>query len=282
MDCTAIKEAISPKTLNNFTFALFICWIAVGTVLCGAFLEMEINEPRYAFRCNGAGDMDKDFLQGKCYHQYQIQNNKLGIPPFFFILANVFLILIVTLMYSQCVKSTVNELERSPEGAEGEPSNRRRNLFIAYLCQLVVSIALEITFSVSLLTHLSYPRNFPSDFSCSFKNLSFNRTQSTNFFNCFNHRAGYKNVWIEVVTAANGIFAFFAFLEVIWILSRARNGKKFMENRQFYADHLKSNSDEHRQAQTEALTLVEPQNQAVNIPRVPGKDIRYPFPCNDP
>ena len=39
-----------------------------------------------------------------------------------------------------------------------------------------------------------------------------------------------------------------------------------MENRQFYADHLKSNSDEHRQAQPEEMPLVEPQPPVVNIP----------------
>ena len=37
MDYTAIKEAISPRTLNKFTFALLVFWIVVGTILCGAF-----------------------------------------------------------------------------------------------------------------------------------------------------------------------------------------------------------------------------------------------------
>ena len=68
------------------------------------------------------------------------------------------------------------------------------------------------------------------------------------------------------MAAANGILAFFAFLEIIWILSRARNGKKFMENRQFYADHLKSNSNEHCQARPEEMSVVEPQPPAVNMP----------------
>ena len=121
---------------------LFICWIVVGALLIGAFSKMEISEPRYDFRCDGIGDIDKDFLQRKCYDQYKKEIHKLGIPPYLFILFNVFLILLVTFIYSKCVKSTVNGLERSPEGAEGEPSNRRRNLFIAYLCQLVVSCLL--------------------------------------------------------------------------------------------------------------------------------------------
>ncbi|XP_067031788.1 NACHT, LRR and PYD domains-containing protein 3-like [Acropora muricata] len=275
MDCTIIKEAISTKTLSKLANVLFICWIVVGAVLIGAFSQMEISEPRYDFRCDGIGDIDKDFLQRRCYDQYKKQNHKLGIPPYLFILFNVFLILIVTFIYSKCVNSTVNGLERSPEGAEGEPSNRRRNLFIAYLCQLLVSITLEITVFASLMTHLFYPSNFPSHFSCSL----FNRTQSTNFFTCFNDQASYKNIWIKVVAAANGILAFFAFLEIIWILSRARNGKKFMENLQFYADHLKLNSDEHRQAQPEEMPLVEPQPPAVNMP---GNAKITPFPPEHP
>ena len=262
MDCTIIKEATSTKTLSKLANVLFICWIVVGVVLIGAFSQMEISEPRYDFQCDGIGDIDKDFLQRTCYDQYKKENHKLGIPPYLFILFNVFLILLVTFIYSKCVKSTVNGLERSPEVAEGEPSNRRRNLFIVYLCQLVVSITLEMTFFASLMTHLFYPSNFPSHFSCSL----FNRTQSTNFFTCFNDQASYKNIWIKVVATANGILAFFAFLEIIWILSRARNGKKFMENRQFYADHLKSNSDEHRQAQPDEMPLVEPQPPAVSMP----------------
>ena len=249
MDCTAIKEAISPKTLNKFTFALVIVWIVVGATLCIAFSELEISESRYDIRCIVTGNtLNIDFIRAKCYDQYRIQNHKLGIPPYLFIIVNVLLIPTVTLIYSQYAKSTVTELERSPQDAQGEPRNRRRTLFIAYLCQLIINIVLEITFIVLLETNLFYPKNFPSDFSCTIAKTSFNLTQSTNMFNCFNQRAGYKNVWIKVVKSANGIFALFAFLEILWILSRARNGKKFMENLQFYADHLKSNSGEHAQA----------------------------------
>ncbi|XP_067021922.1 uncharacterized protein [Acropora muricata] len=266
MDCTPIKEAISPKTLNKFTFALLVFWIVVGTILCGAFSEIEISEPRYDFRCDGTDDIDKDFLRGKCYRQYRLQNHQLGIPLYAFILINVSLIPIVTCIYSLCVKSTIYKLERSYQHHETQPTDKRRSLFIAYLGQLVVNIALEMTSFVLLETHLFYPKNFPSDFSCSIKNLSVKRTQSINLFNCNTTRADEKNIWTTAVEVINGFFAFCAFVEIIWILSRARNGKKFMENRQFYADHLKSNSDEHRQAQPEEMPLVEPQPRAVNMP----------------
>ena len=272
MELSAIMEKICPKTLNKFTFPLVLCWITLGGILIGAFSDMEINEPRFDFRCDGKSDIDKDFLRGKCYHQYQKQTHNLGIPPYLFIIMNVLLIPIVTVIYSQYAKSTVNELERNPENAQGQPRNRRRTLFIAYLCQLIISIVLEITFILFLETHLFYPRSFPSDFSCSIENPSVNGTQSTNLFNCSNHRAGYKNVWTKVVTVANGIFAFFAFLEIIWILSRGRHGKEFMENWRFYADHLKSNSDEQRQGQPDRIPLVEPQHRIVNIPHEPRYD----------
>ena len=265
MDCTAI----TPKTLNKFTFALAIVWIVVGASLCIAFAEMEISEPRYDFRCDGTDDIDKDFLQGKCYRQYKLQNHRLGIPPYAFILMNVSLIAIVTWIYSLCVKSTVDNLERSHQDDHTEQRDKRRNLFIAYLCQLVVNITLEMTFFVLLETHLLYPKNFPSDFSCSIKDLSVNLTESIDLFKCNTTRADEKNIWTKAVEVINGFFAFCAFVEIIWILWRARNDKNFMENRQFYADHLKSNSDEHRQAQPEAMPLVRSQPPAVNMPRVP-------------
>ena len=261
MDCTAIKEAISPKTLNKFTFALVIVWIVVGATLCIAFAELEISESRYDIQCVTGNNPDSDFIRGKCYDEYRMQNHKLGIPPYLFVIVNVLLLPIVTVIYSQYAKSTVNELERNPQDPQRQPRNRRLTLFMAYLCQLIISIVLEITFTVLVETHLFYPRNFPSDFSCSIENPSFNRTQ----FNCYNKRAGYKNVWTKVVIAANGIFAIFAFLEILWILSRGRHGKEFTENWRFYADHLKSNSDEHRQGQPDGIPVVESQQGAVNI-----------------
>ena len=257
-DCTAIKDAISPKTLNKVTFALVIVWIVVGATLCITFSELENSESRYDIRCGVTGNTQNiDFIRAKCYDQYRVQNHKLGIPPYLFIIVNVLLILTVTLIYSQCAKSTVTELERSPQDAHGTPRNRRRTLFKAYIWHLIITIVLEITSIVLLETRLFYPKNFPSDFSCTIAKTSSNLTHSTSTFDCFNQRADYKNIWIKVAKAANGIFACFAFLEILWILSRARNGKHFMENLQFYVDHLKSNSDEQPEPQPdEAIPLL--------------------------
>ena len=266
MDCSqVIKDAIPRKTLNKFRLVMVICWIVVGTILCGVFSGIESKESRFDFQCDVAGDVDMDFIRDECYHQY-VQNHKLGILPYALILVNVSLIPIVTLMYSQCVRSTVNGLDRSHEDAEGEPSNQRRSrrLFIAYLIQLVVSIALGIIFIGLLETHLLYSRNF----SCSVKKISvkflFNRTQFTKLFNCFRDQADFKNFWTKTAIAANGIFAIFDFLEILWILSRARHARIFMYNQQFYTDHLKLKSDEQRLARLEAIALVQP-HQPINI-----------------
>ena len=257
VDFTAIKEIISPKTLSKFTFALLVLWIVLGGILCVAFSEMQISEPRYDFRCDGIGDTRNiDFIRGNCYQQYWIQNHKHGIPPYAFILLNVALIPIVTCIYSLCVKTTVKKLEGRHQDDGTEPRDRRRSLFIAYLCHLVVNIALEITFFLLLETHLFYPKNFPSHFPCSVKNHSVKRTQSTNLFNCNTTRASEKNVWITLAEVINGFSAFCAFVEITCIFSRARNSRNFMENRQFYFHHLESNSQEVRQHQPEAAPLV--------------------------
>ena len=265
-----IKEIIPRETLNKWTFIQVIVWIPLGLILGGVFLHNESKESRIDFRCEG--DTDKNSIRDECYPQY-LQNQKLGIPPYLFILVNVFLIPIVTLIYSLCVKSTVKTLKRSHQGAEREPTNQRpsRRLFFAYLFQLVVSIALRITFIVLLETYLIYPKIF----RCSIRNppsvkFSFNRTQSINSFTCSHDRAGNKNFSTRSATAANGIFLIFALLEILWILRRAMNAKRFMDNEQFYADHLKSNSDEtetnpNSQTEPEGIPLVERQHRAVNI-----------------
>ena len=265
MEFSAIIEKIRHKTLNKFTFRVVtLFWILFHGILIGTFSDMEYNEPRYDFRCDVTAEdkVNADFIRSECYNHYLIQNHKLLIPPIIFVLVNMSLVPIVTAIYSFCANSSVEALIRSHQDAQRELRDRRRNLFFAYLSQLIINIIFEITFIILLETQLLYPRNFPSHFSCS---SSVNGTQSTTSFNCSNHRAASKSIWIRVVTAANGIFALFAFLEIIWILSRCRHGKEFMENWRFYADHLNSNSDEQRQGQPDGIPLVESQDPAVNI-----------------
>ena len=207
--------------------------------LCSAFIIIESKESRSDFRCDVRDEIDKDIIRDECYHQY-LQSHELGIPSYFFILINVSLIPVVTVLYSYGVKSTVSRLGRSYQDAEGVPRNRKGKcrLFCAYLLQLVVSIALGITFIVLLETHFLYPTNFLCSNKKFLVKVVLNRTQ----FTCFYDKAGDKNFCTKFATAANAIYATTALLEILLILKRARDATIFMYIRQFYADYLKSNS----------------------------------------
>ena len=214
--------------------------------LCSAFIIIESKESRSDFRCDVRDEIDKDIIRDECYHQY-LQSHEFGIPSYFFILINVSLIPIVTVLYSYRVNSTVRQLERSYQDAEGVPRRNRRGsrlLFSAYLFQLVVSIALGITFIALLQTHLLYLTNFLCSNKKFLVKVVLNRTQSTNSFACFYDKAGDKNFCTNFATAANAIYATSALLEILLILKRARDATIVMYIRQFYADYLKSNSYE--------------------------------------
>ena len=258
------KLLLSYSTFNKLSLLTVIGWSAFGSVLTARFLHMHNSEPSSDFRCDVKDKIDKDFIRAKCFDQYQKQNNKLGVPLYAFIMVNVWVIPVVSVIYSQCVKPIVEELERRHQDAERRRSCR---LFLAYFCQLALSCALRIIFIVFLEIELFYPKTFPANFTCSIEDIwsqfLHNKTKYAVSVPCFTQRAGDKNFWIETVKYANGFFALVAFLEILCILSRARKG-----NWQFYVDHLKSHPDEHRQAQPEAMPLVEPQHRAVNIPRV--------------
>ena len=252
-----MDNLLIPSTFNKFRLLTVKGWIGLGTILSAIFLEIQVNEPRSDFRCDVKVNTDKDFMRGECFNQYQKQNNKLGVPLYAFIMVNVLVIPVVSVVYSQCVKSIVRELECRRQDAE----RRSRRLFLAYLCQLTVSCALRIIFIAFVKIELFYPRTFPAKFSCSINGTSVGylpitpdgalmtvvwQTKSASSVQCMTQRAADKNFWIEAVERASGTFAFFAFLEILWIFSRARKGKKFMDNWQFYVDHLESNADDQR------------------------------------
>ena len=247
----SLKELLIPKTFNKLSFVAVVFWILLGVTLCGIFADIEYSESRFDFRCDAP--LYKDFIRGKCFGEYGKKYNKLSIPVYGFLLMNISVMAIVSVIYSQCVKSSIHELETCNQDVEGQrqqgnPAQRR--LFISYCCQLATRFVLAILFIV-LQTQVFYPRNFPSNFNCNLMKertntsayLSVNVTQQTQTYKCHNQRATKKTFWTDAVVIVNGIFAFLALIETFWILSRARNGKKFMDDSQFYADHLKSNRD---------------------------------------
>ena len=209
-----------PSTFSKLGLLTVKGWYYLGMMLVpGKLLEIQFNEPSSDFRCHVKGNIDgKDSIRGMCFNQYQKQNNKLGLPLSVFITFNFLVIHVVAVIYSQCVKSTVRELERRHQDAE----QRSCRFSCAYVCHLTVTCVLRIIFIAFLELELFYPKTFPANFTCSIE--EHNQTKSANSVHCFNERAGDKNVWIETVKYANGFFALVVSLEVVSILSGAIKG----------------------------------------------------------
>ena len=243
-----LKELLKPKTFNKISYVAVICWISFEVILFGIFAEMENNESTYDFRC-AAKSETMDLVRGKCFEQYEKKYNKSGVPVYAFVIVNFTLVGIVGVIYSQVVKSRVDQLlaanrRRDAERQNDNPSEGKRRLFVAYLCQLATRLSMGIVFIV-LQTQVLYPDNFPSDFPCliaaathAANASSTSNIQNGSEYECHNQLATKKTFWMHAVSVVNGAFVLIVLLEIICILSRARKGKKFLEDFQFLADHL--------------------------------------------
>ena len=266
----SLKELLTPKTFNKLSFVAVIVWILFGVILLGIFADIENSELRFDFRCDAKFSGDKDFIRGKCYERYEQQYNKFSIPVYGFVIVNFSVVVIVAVIYSKCIESTVDELQaRRTADAEGQTTQQgnetSRRLFIAYCCQLAIRFLLRIFFIV-LQTRIVYPSKFPSNFECTITKEGSSAYPSANFtqtqtYECRNQGATKKTFWTDGVTVVNGIFAFVVLMEIVCIMSRARNGKIFMEDSQFFADHKFNNVAAH--------TGVQEQQHGQNAQQVP-------------
>ena len=290
----SLKELLTPKSFNKFSYVGIIFWILFGVTLFGIFADTENSESRFDFSCEVKSS--KDLIEGRCFEQYEELYNKLGIPVYGFVIANFSVIAIVSVIYSQSVKSKVNELdaEHSQDQQEIRRGRKPRGLFIAYVSQLVLRISFGILFIV-LQTQVLYGNNFPSNFKCELMPTAGNNsvTPSTNItpvtqvFQCHNQRASKKTFWINAVSVVNGIFVFLVFIEIVCILSRARKsvGRRFMEDKQFFTDHLMPSardntreSTQHSEPTSHEISQLSPQ-EPVELPEQnQGEQIQEPLP----
>ncbi|CAH3172212.1 unnamed protein product [Porites evermanni] len=249
-----LKNLLAPKTLHWFSYVANVCWIVLGIILSAIFLDIENSEPRFDFRCGSNGD--KELIRGQCYEQYEKQYNKF--PVYGFVMINFLVTASVCGIYSQAVKSKVEELENNArngdDDVEGQPTPRKK-LFKAYCLQLLVRFALGISF-VLLQTKLLYPPSFPSNFKCNltreekFSDItasgSRNGTQTQTSYECHNQRAAKKSFWSDAVIVVTGTFAFFVFIEslfmLLWRARKVSSFKAFTEDQKFHKYYLSSNS----------------------------------------
>ena len=255
----SLKELLKPKTFNKISYVAVICWISFGVILFGVFAEMENSESRFDFRC-AAKSETMDLIRGKCFEQYEQKYNKSGVPVYAFVIVNFTLVGIVGVIYSQVVKSRVDQLLAANRRRDAERQNNdnppegKRRLFVAYLCQLATRFAMGIVFIV-LQTQVLYPDNFPSDFPCLIAKATHAANASSNgsMYECHNQRATKKTFWMHAVSVVNGAFVLIVLLEIICILSRARKGKKCLEDFQFLADHLPPREEDSQQSEIQKI-----------------------------
>ena len=257
-----LKDLLAPKTLHWFSYVANVFWILLGIILSAIFLDIENSEPRFDFRCGSNGD--KELIRGKCYEQYDKQYNKF--PVYGFVIINFLVTASVCGIYSQAVKSKVEELENNARNAdddvEGQPTPRKK-LFKAYCLQLLVRFALGISF-VLLQTKLLYPPSFPSNFNCNltsdekFSDItasgSRNGTQTQTSYECHNQRAAKKTFWADAVIVVTGVFAFLVFIEFLYLLWRTKRVEGFTEDPKFHKYYLNSNTDRHTEPEQVLLT----------------------------
>ena len=296
-----LKDLLAPKTLHWFSYVANVFWILLGIILSAIFLDIENSEPRFDFRCGSNGD--KELIRGKCYEQYDKQYNKF--PVYGFVIINFVVTASVCGIYSQAVKSRVEELERDKnQDVENRTQQRNNNLterklFKAYRLQLLARIVLGISFAL-LQTKLLYPLSFPSNFKCNltrdeiFSDITASASRNetltqTSRYECHNQRAAKKTFWADAVIVVTGSFAFLVFIECLYLLSRAKKVERFKEDPKFHKYYLSSTKPNPSTAEQEqellptiVSNLVAPSIEQMKthvreVNKRPYKDLKSPF-----
>ena len=264
--------------MSKLSLAAVTVWSGFEVLLFSIFAGIEGGESS-RFRCNINNTNDNtDFIKEKCFGEYEQKYIKL--PVCGLVIINFIVIAIIPVIYSQCVKSRIHELETrdadaAAPGQQGSQTTKR--LFIRYCSHLALELALAIFFIV-LQTEIAYPGNFPSNFRCY---LTKERTQSplsasdfkptsSSVYECYSSLAHKITFWSYFLTFVDGSFALVTFIEIVWILSRAKNGSHFMQDCHFYDDHLRSNRD----SVTPGVPSLEISQQARNKPQVDLKSLK--------
>ena len=246
-----VLEYLEPKTFNKVHYVAVGFWILISIIFFAIFVDMENSESRFDFRCGGAKSENVDVVRGECYEKYMKQYNKFGFPMFGFVIINFVFLALVCAIYSQIVRSKVDQLSRDNRNDDQErqlrdqdtASSTGNKLFIAYCCQLSIRIVLGVIFII-LQTQLFYSLKFSSKFNCYLtdattqsRNLSDNAQNST-LHNCHNQRAEKKTFWMYAVLTVNGILVAGILVETVYLLSRACIERSFMQDSKFLKTHL--------------------------------------------
>ena len=263
-----VLEYLEPKTFNKVHYVAVGFWILISVIFFAIFVDMENSESRFDFRCGGAKSENVDIVRGECYEKYMKQYNKFGFPMFGFVIINFVFLALVCAIYSQIVRSKVDQLSRGNRNGDQErqllvqktASSTGNKLFIAYCCQLLTRLVLGVIFII-LQTQLLYPLKFSSKFNCyltdgtSQPSNSSDNAQNSTLHYCHNQRAEKKTFWMYAVLTVNGILVAGILVETVYLLSRACIERSFMQDSKFLTSHLGLN--QHVDETNETIPLTE-------------------------
>lgn len=106
-----LKDLVIKKALSILSFRIFVIWIMACVILSGIFIYIENGDSKSDISCDGEfNDKDeKELIREKCFDKYAKEYSKLPLYGFVFI--NCFILSMVPIIYSLCLKSRVGELE---------------------------------------------------------------------------------------------------------------------------------------------------------------------------
>ena len=250
MECC--KKLFGPKTFNKISHVTVLSWIPIGIIFLGIFAHMENTEFKSDFHCDGPESENVYFDVGRCFDKYETQYNKYSVPTTGFVITNFLFIGIVCIMYTQVVRTTIDQLSQSTRdddlerlSRDGEnPKSTGYQLCIAYCCQLSTRLVLGALFMI-LQTQVLYPSEFSFKFDCNVTAVVTSQpvnpsdaNQSFTLYDCNNQQASKKTFWLYGVLVVNGIFVLFILVEIIYILARALKEWSFLQNSNFLKAHL--------------------------------------------
>ena len=243
--CLAIiKELLDPKCFNFLSYIVIVIWLLIDGSGSGIIAFMDIAkyaDERKIFDCDLKSER-KDYIQGLCYDRYQNEHTR-SIPLYGFWLLNWVCISIVCVVYCQCVKSKVCELDT--EDIERQRNQRlapSRWLYRAYCCQLTVRLVVECLFLI-LQTQVLYPSNFPTvHYDCTLSGSHYAR-QNVNITSSVAQNVSYQcrnpiAMADVTVCVVNGLLVLCILIEMIYVLYRVKVTNSFKLNFNFFQTYI--------------------------------------------
>ncbi|XP_048579692.1 NLR family CARD domain-containing protein 3-like [Nematostella vectensis] len=236
---------LEPETLTWYSYVAGFAWFVVFVVFIGPTSDFYENESRVDFKCKTESLKDNAWITKQCFGNYEKDYMKI-IPLFVFVLINFFVILLVFVIYSCFTKRRVERIKNhETNDAELQPlqptqPENKTKLVWSYIGQLTARILLGIIFMVSQ-TGYFYPYGFPSNFEC--RSIKRQRNSTAVVFanityDCYNQAASKKKHWVMGLLVVNGVFAFVAFVEFLWVLYTVKRRRACFNDLQFYQNFL--------------------------------------------